>query len=154
MNENNISGSGGSGKSLDRLARVQWLVSKHKGLMAFEVEAGSKRPKNGHSWYLRQTNSPEQLAKWAKVWYTSTMVWSKSPCQICIYRGGQLVSQERPADCITVLEVSASYGVNPETVRRWVREGKLAARRLGNMLYIGIPDIEQLMQVRRGRNGE
>ena len=49
-----------------RLERVQWLVSEHKGLVAFEVEAGSKRPKGGSSWYLRQTNSPDQLAAWAE----------------------------------------------------------------------------------------
>ena len=53
-----------SNSHLDRLARVQWLVSKHKGLMAFEVEARSKRPKGGNSWYLRQTDQPEQLAEW------------------------------------------------------------------------------------------
>lgn len=63
------------------------------------------------------------------------------------------MTQERPSDCITVLEVSASYGVNPETVRRWVREGKLSARKLGNMLFIGIHDIEELMQARRVGNG-
>ena len=52
-------------EALDRLERVQWLVTTHKGITAFVVEPGSKRPLGGHSWYLRQSNNPEQLAEWA-----------------------------------------------------------------------------------------
>ena len=69
-------------------------------------------------------------------------------------RGVRLETQERPTDTVTVLEVAAKYGVNPETVRRWVREGKLAARRLGNVIFMRAEDVEALIEEKQvGTNG-
>ena len=83
------------------------------------------------------------------------MVWRKSPCQIYFYGSVQVVTQERPADTVTVLEVAAKYRLNPETVRRWVREGKLAARKLGNVIFMRAEDVEALIKEKQGRtNGQ
>ena len=66
-----------------------------------------------------------------------------------------MVTQERPADTVTVLEVAAKYRLNPETVRRWVREGKLAARKLGNVIFMRAEDVEALIKEKQGRtNGQ
>lgn len=45
-----------------RLERAQWMASK--GITAFIVDANSKRPLGGNSWYVRNTTDPQQLAEW------------------------------------------------------------------------------------------
>ena len=38
---------------------------------------------------------------------------------------------------LTVLEAARRVGRNPQTVRRWIREGKLAAHKVGRQHLIG-----------------
>jgi excisionase family DNA binding protein len=64
------------------------------------------------------------------------------------------VTQDRPANSLTVMEVADRCGVNPETVRRWVREGKLAARRFGNTLFVSTEAIEKMVREKRAARGQ
>lgn len=43
---------------------------------------------------------------------------------------------------LTVPEVARRVGRNPETVRRWIREGKLPARKVGTQHVIEEADLE------------
>ena len=43
---------------------------------------------------------------------------------------------------LTVPEVARRVGRNPETVRRWIREGKLAARKVGTQHVIEERDLK------------
>ena len=45
---------------------------------------------------------------------------------------------------LTVPEAARRVGRNPETVRRWIREGKLRARKVGTQHVIEEADLEQL----------
>ena len=62
-----------------------------------------------------------------------------------------MVTFERPAEMLTVLEVAAAYGVHPETVRRWVRESRFAALKVGNTLFIQPGDLKAYIS-NRGAN--
>jgi excisionase family DNA binding protein len=53
-----------------------------------------------------------------------------------------MVTTENPPDALTILAVAAADGVHPETVRRWVREGKVPAKKVGNMVFIRPGDLE------------
>lgn len=44
-------------------------------------------------------------------------------------------------EMLTVSEVAHQLKVNPETVRRWAREGKVPAQRIGNMLFFTAEDV-------------
>ena len=44
-------------------------------------------------------------------------------------------------DMLTVSQVSRQFKVNPETVRRWAREDKVPAQKIGNMLFSRASDI-------------
>ena len=46
----------------NRLETAQWFC--RKGITTFIVEANSKRPLGGRSWYSRQTTDPQQIADW------------------------------------------------------------------------------------------
>lgn len=48
--------------SFTRLQRAQWMADK--GIVAFIIDANSKRPLGGNSWYIRNTIDPQQLAEW------------------------------------------------------------------------------------------
>jgi len=45
---------------------------------------------------------------------------------------------------LTVPEAARRVGKNPETVRRWIREGKLRAHKVGTQHVIEEADLEQL----------
>jgi excisionase family DNA binding protein len=45
---------------------------------------------------------------------------------------------------LTVPEAARRIGRNPETVRRWIREGRLAARKIGTQHIIDEADLEAL----------
>lgn len=45
---------------------------------------------------------------------------------------------------LTVPEVARRTGRNPETIRRWIREGKLPARKVGTQHLIDENDLEQV----------
>ena len=60
----------------------------------------------------------------------------------------QMLTQERPIDSLSVLEAAAKYGVHPETVRRWAREGRIAAQKVGNMIFVRPSDVDELMHTR------
>lgn len=42
---------------------------------------------------------------------------------------------------MTVPEVAKRLGKNPETVRRWIREGKLPAKKIGSQHFIDEADV-------------
>ena len=46
---------------------------------------------------------------------------------------------------LTVLEAARRTGKNPETVRRWIREGKLAATKVGTQYLIAEQDLAELV---------
>jgi excisionase family DNA binding protein len=46
---------------------------------------------------------------------------------------------------LTVPEAARRAGKNPETVRRWIREGKLPARRVGTQHMIDERDLGDLL---------
>ena len=48
--------------SRTRLGWAQWFCEK--GITTFIVDANSKRPLGGTSWYIRNTTDPEQIAEW------------------------------------------------------------------------------------------
>ena len=54
-----------------------------------------------------------------------------------------------PSDLMSTDEAAEFARVVPGTIRRWVREGRLAEHRAGRELRVGRADLEQLMQ--RGR---
>jgi excisionase family DNA binding protein len=51
---------------------------------------------------------------------------------------------------LSVKEAARLCGRNPETVRRWIWEGKLPARKLGNQLFIRRADLAGLTAHGRG----
>ena len=65
-----------------------------------------------------------------------------------------MIKPDRPeADMLTVSEVAKKCNVNPETVRRWAREEKVPASRVGGMLFFRSKDIS-LGVARRGNSNE
>jgi excisionase family DNA binding protein len=46
---------------------------------------------------------------------------------------------------LTVPEAAKRVGRNPETVRRWIREGKLRARKVGTQHVIEEADLDALL---------
>ncbi len=63
---------------------------------------------------------------------------------------------------IMLAEAARRTGRNPETVRRWIREGKLASRKMGtqhlideeSLLDLGAPEVEQASAGERTLTGE
>ena len=51
---------------------------------------------------------------------------------------------------LTVPEAARRVGRNPETVRRWIREGKLRAHKVGTQHVIDEQDLETALSSRRG----
>lgn len=49
---------------------------------------------------------------------------------------------------ITVREAARECGRNPETIRRWIWDGKLRARKLGNQLFVNRAELALLTQKR------
>lgn len=47
---------------------------------------------------------------------------------------------------ITVPEAARRVGRNPETIRRWIREGKLPSRKVGTQHTIEERDLEAMLQ--------
>jgi excisionase family DNA binding protein len=47
---------------------------------------------------------------------------------------------------LTVPEAAKRVGRNPETVRRWIRSGKLRARRIGTQHLIDEADLTQVLE--------
>ena len=45
---------------------------------------------------------------------------------------------------LTVPEAARRTGRNPETIRRWIREGKLPARKIGTQHFIDEEDLSEL----------
>jgi excisionase family DNA binding protein len=46
---------------------------------------------------------------------------------------------------LTVPEAARRTGRNPETIRRWIREGKLRARKVGTQHVLEEADLDALM---------
>ena len=59
-----------------------------------------------------------------------------------------MITIERPEDTITVIEAAKISEVNPETIRRAIREGKLPARKIGNTFFIHKNDMNRYEQVK------
>lgn len=49
-----------------------------------------------------------------------------------------------------VHDVADLFDVDPETVRRWIRDGDLEASKLGKGYHVSRPDLEELYQRRGG----
>jgi excisionase family DNA binding protein len=47
---------------------------------------------------------------------------------------------------LTVPEAARRAGRNPETIRRWIREGRLRARKIGTQHVIDEPDLESMLR--------
>jgi excisionase family DNA binding protein len=47
---------------------------------------------------------------------------------------------------MTVPEAARRIGRNPETIRRWIREGKLPSRRVGTQHTIDEADLEAMVE--------
>jgi len=47
---------------------------------------------------------------------------------------------------LTVPEVAARLGRDPETVRRWIRSGRLRARKVGTQHVVEAEDLESLFK--------
>ena len=47
---------------------------------------------------------------------------------------------------LTVPEAARRLGKNPETVRRWIREGKLAAHKVGTQHIIEERDLDAMIE--------
>jgi len=47
---------------------------------------------------------------------------------------------------LTVPEAAKRVAKNPETVRRWIREGKLTSRKIGTRHFIEEKDLDSLLQ--------
>ncbi|HEY8868981.1 MAG TPA: helix-turn-helix domain-containing protein [Candidatus Dormibacteraeota bacterium] len=47
---------------------------------------------------------------------------------------------------ITVPEAARRAGRNPETIRRWIREGKLVSRKVGTQHTIEEEDLEAMLE--------
>ena len=61
------------------------------------------------------------------------------------------MTQESPVGHLSVLEAAANYGVHPETVRRWAREGRIPAQKVGNMIFVRPIEVEELMHTRKNK---
>ncbi len=48
------------------------------------------------------------------------------------------------ADMLTVREVAKRVHRNPETIRRWIWDGKLQATKLGNQLFVQESELKRL----------
>lgn len=59
-------------------------------------------------------------------------------------------TQSGPEDLLDVRGAAALVGRHPETVRRWVWSGRLAARRQGNRLLMARADVEAMASHRVG----
>lgn len=49
-------------------------------------------------------------------------------------------------DLVSIGEAARACGRNPETVRRWIWQGKLPAQKLGNQLFIQRHDLEGFLK--------
>jgi excisionase family DNA binding protein len=49
---------------------------------------------------------------------------------------------------LTVPEAAARAGRNPETIRRWIRSGRLPAQKVGTQHVIDDDDLEAVLEVR------
>jgi excisionase family DNA binding protein len=47
---------------------------------------------------------------------------------------------------ITVPEAARRAGKDPETIRRWIRQGRLRARRIGTQHVIELEDLDALLE--------
>lgn len=50
---------------------------------------------------------------------------------------------------LTVREAAARCHRNPETIRRWIWNGKLTARKLGNQLFVREGDLHPILTASR-----
>ena len=62
------------------------------------------------------------------------------------------MTHEKPMDLLSVLEAAAKYRIHPETVRRWAREGRVPAKKIGSMIFVRPKDIEEITQTEEDKN--
>lgn len=55
-------------------------------------------------------------------------------------------------DMITVREAARECQRTPETVRRWIWDGKLPAKKLGNQLFVKRSDLDRLVAHKNDRS--
>lgn len=56
----------------------------------------------------------------------------------------KLIELARRGDLLTVREAARRLGKNPETIRRWIRSGRLRSRKVGMQHLIDERDLEEL----------
>jgi excisionase family DNA binding protein len=56
---------------------------------------------------------------------------------------------DMPEKMLSVEEIADELGVNPETVRVWIRSGELVAYSIGKGYRISRPDLEDFIKRRR-----
>jgi hypothetical protein len=54
-------------------------------------------------------------------------------------------------DMVDVQEAATIAGRDPETIRRWIRSGRLAAQRRANRLLVPRVDVERLVGIQASR---
>ncbi len=54
-------------------------------------------------------------------------------------------------EMLTVRDVAAEYGRNPETIRRWVWSGRLNAKKIGNQLFISRNSLLNLKKAQENK---
>lgn len=57
-------------------------------------------------------------------------------------------------DLVTVRQAARECGRTTETVRRWIWEGKLPARKLGNQLFIRRAELLRVASMLKGRDSD
>lgn len=56
-------------------------------------------------------------------------------------------------ELLSVREAAKTAGRTPETIRRWVWDGKLPAQKLGNQLFVRRADLEKAQAMRAAEGG-
>ncbi len=57
-----------------------------------------------------------------------------------------LAERDRPDDYLSPRAAGALADVSPATVRRWIREGRIAGHRAGSRLRVRRSDLERLLR--------
>lgn len=69
----------------------------------------------------------------------------RGKCGIQLHMVGQMIDGQ---SYLTAVEAARRLGVSDETIRRWIRLGKLPARKLALQHFILEKDVEELLETR------
>ena len=80
-------------------------------------------------------DEPHRLSRGCRQRYENVLVF--------YYAGVSLMATESE-QLLPVREAARRCGRTPETVRRWIWDGKLPAQKLGNQLFIRLTDLDRM----------